>query len=307
MSHEPIPIGLVRGALDAWDLGGADVVVEPIPPGATADVFLVQRGDDRWVAKYAYQDVASFDAGLAVSEVLDLPDWSVATPARTSRDGARYVVVPWPDGADHALALLRWVDGRPLEHDAPGHVECKATVCARVHAPLIDLDPAVVGLEVPRQDAPPDPLPPWDLGPHQWLDEVFVDLQQQTIGWRDADGVRSGVGVWDGPDVRIGEDGTIGLIDFGHVAYQPLVNVVANRSLSGDDQGRASLPRFLDALQRHLPLTAEELAALDCFRRYNVAIYARWAAMRRQEHGERSRDDWLASLLRFLRADADVG
>ena len=300
MSHEPIPVERLRAALDAWELEDADVV-EPIPPGATADVFLVQRGGERWVAKYCYQEPAYFDAGLAVSEVLDVGVWTIALPVRTVGEGARYRMVAWPDGHDHPLALLRWVDGRVLEAEEPGHLECKATVCGRVHAQLLHLDPASVGVELPPPDERPGPIAPWDLGPHQWLDDVFVEARQETIEWRDR--VRSCVAVWDGPDIRIRDDGGIGLLDFGHTSWQPLVNVVANRSLNGADQGVASLDRFLDALQRELPLTDDERRALDCYRRYNAGIYARWAAMRVHEHGDQSVADWLASLVRFLRTD----
>ena len=302
-AHEPIPVERLRAALDAWGLEDAEVV-EPIPPGATADVFLVRRGDERWVAKFAYQDPAHFDAGLAASELLDLPDWDLATPVRTRTDGARYRLVEWPDGHERPLALLRWIDGRPLDADEPGGIECKATVCGRVHAQLLELDPATVGVEVPRPHAPPDPIDAWDLGPHQWLDDVFLDARRRTVEWRRR--VRSCVGVWDGPDVRVRESATdrrIGLIDFGHTTFQPLVNVVANRTLSGADQGVSSLGRFLDALQRELPLTADEHAALVDFRRYNAGIYARWAAMRVHQHDDRSVADWLESLATFLRRD----
>ena len=299
-AHQPIPVDRLRRALAAWGLEDAERV-EPIPPGATADVFLVRHGDARWVAKFGYQETAHFDAGLAATEVLDLPGWDLATPVRTL-DGERYRTAEWPDGYDRPLALLRWIEGRPLDADDPTTPECKATVCARVHAQLLTVDPATVGVEVPRADEPAEPLEPWDLGPNQWLDDVFVALQHETIEWRSR--VRPCVAVWDGPDVLIRErDGRIGLIDFGHVTWQPLVNVVANRSLIGADQGVASLPRFLDVLQRDLPLTREEHAALDAFRRYNAGIYARWAANRVHEHGDRSVKSWLDSLVAFLRSD----
>ena len=302
MTHQPIPVERLRAALDAWELEDADVV-EPIPPGATADVFLVAKGDERWVAKFGYQEPAHFDAGLAVTEVLvgHLGDWALATPVRTRTDGARYRMASWPDGHDHPLALLAWVDGRVIDDRVAAELECKATVCGRVHAQLLDLDPSTVGVEVPRPHAPPDPIPSWDLGPNQWLDELFADLQRQTIEWGRR--VRSCVGVWDGPDVRIREDGGVGLLDFGHTTWQPLVNVVANRSLGGADQGIASLGRFLEAVQCELPLTDDELQAVDCFRRYNAGIYARWAAMRVQEHGDQTVADWLDSLLAFLRGN----
>ena len=264
-------------------------------------MFLVQRGEHRWVAKYGYQEPHHFDAGLATSELLDLDGWDIATPVRTD-EGGRYRLVTWPDGHEHPLALLRWIDGRPLGDDELGGIEVTATVCGRVHAQLLHLEPSAVGVEVPRPHEPVEPIESWDLGANQWLDEVFVEFRRRTREWRSR--VRACVAVWDGPDIRVREhDDRIGLIDFGHVTWQPLVNAVANRTLSGPDQGVASLGRFLDAFQRELPLTDAELEALDDFRRYNAGIYARWAAMRLHVHDDGSRADWLASLLSFLRSD----
>ena len=301
MSHEPIPVERVRPALAAWGLDGGDIHIERIPPGATADVFLVQRGDVRWVAKYGYQEPQHFEAGLATSEVIDVGDWAVATPVRTTDgDDARIRMVEWPDGHDHPLALLRWVDGRVLENDDP--IEIKAKVCGRVHAQLLDLDPASVGVEVVPLDRRSEPFEPWNLGPYQWVNDVLAELQEATLAWQPK--LRQCVAVWDGPDIRVRNDDTnaIGLIDFGHTSWHPLVHVVANRSLAGPDQGISRLPRFLDALQAELPLTSAELDALDTFLRHNAAIYARWAANRVYEHGDGgSLVEWLESLTRFLR------
>ena len=297
--HDPLPVDTVRTALGAWDLGD-ELLVEPIPPGATADVFAVRAGSERWVAKYVYDDRAYVEGGLAVSEVLDVAPWQVARPVRTADDGALTRMVEWPPGHEHPLAVLRWVDGRVLE-DTASHRDCRALVCGRVHARLLDLDPASVGIDVPAADAPPEPLQDWDLGPNAWLDELFVELRAEIVAWRPL--VRCGIAVWDGPDVRIADDGGIGLIDFGHTSWQPLVNVVANRSLTGPDQGAAGLSRFLEVVEGELPLTDEEHAALECFRRYNAAIYARWASMRVHVHDDPAVVEWLDSLLRFLRPE----
>jgi hypothetical protein len=82
----------------------------------------------------------------------------------------------------------------------PGDLERKATVCGRVQARLLDVDPASVGVEVSPPEGPEEPAPPWDLGP-----------------------LRCGIAVWDGPDVRVRDDrgdaDGIGLIDFGHTGW----------------------------------------------------------------------------------------
>ena len=297
MTHEPFPVERLRSALEAWDPADADVV-EPIPPGATADVFLVQRGEQRWVAKYGYQSVREFNAGLAVSELLDLPGWDVGTPVRTD-DGGLSCVLEWPSGHPHPLALLRHVEGVPLRVEDPASVDVMASVCGRVHAQLLGIDREAVG----AKPLPDGPIDEWDLGAHQWLDDVLLDVRERTTEARPR--VRSCVGVWDGPDVLLRDDGSIGLIDFGHTTWQPLVNVVANRSLVAAYDDADQLARFVDVLQRELPLTSNELEVLPLYRRQNAAAYARWAAMRVQEHGDQSAVDWLDTLLRFLRSDVE--
>lgn len=303
MTHEPLPVERVVHALEAWDvLGGSghEVTVEPIPPGATADVFLVERGTDRWVAKYAYQQRAYAEAGLAVSEWLDLPDYEIARPIRTTT-GDLTSTVEWPPGNEHPLALLGFVEGDTLERTDADAIELRARACGRVHAALLGLDPAQVGIELFVEDGPPQPRAHWDLGDHQWLDDVLTEADRTCIEHRRH--VRCGVAVWDGPDIRVRPDGGVGLIDFGHTMWQPIVNVVANRSFVGDYEDLDQLAHFLDAVQQELPLTDTELDAFADFRRLNAATYARWAANQVHEHGAPI-GDWLARLVSFLRSGA---
>jgi Ser/Thr protein kinase RdoA (MazF antagonist) len=299
VTHEPLPVARVLAALDAWGIGGTDTIVEPIPRGATADVFLVRRGAQKWVAKYAYQERAYAEAGLAASEVLDLPGYTIGTPVRTAGDGALTHPVEWPSGHEHPLALLRFVEGRPLLSVDEERVAMTARVCGRVHAQLLDLDPRSVGIEVSVERGPYLPPPPWDLGDHQWLDEVAFDLDRRTFEHRPH--VRCGVAVWDGPDIRITDDGALGLIDFGHTMWQPIVHAVANRSLTDDYEDLDQLQRFLDVVQEDLPLTPAELDAFTDFRRLSAATYARWAANQVVEHGKPI-EDWLARLISYLRS-----
>jgi hypothetical protein len=149
----------------------------------------------------------------------------------------------------------------------------------------------------------------WALGDLGWLDEVNRELGRMDAASRSQ--LRHTVGVWDGPDVRlpsdeVGAGGRIGLIDFGHVSWQPLVHVVANRALIAAYDDRERLDRFLAAVQAELPLTAAELDHLDLQRLVNATIYARWSAMRRCETraaGEPFDGSWLDQLLQILAAE----
>ena len=296
-AHAPISKGLVAETVRSGgglSIGDDDVAV--IPPGATADVFSVDVGGERFVAKYAYDDRAYFEGGLRASEVVH--GWSVSTPVRT-RDDALTAMIEWPPGHWHPVALLRFVEGDPVDDDRPDAPEVLGSVCGGVHAQLLALDPASVGVEVPAEVVG-ELLNEWDIGEElRWLDDLARELPARARELVAGGGLRLTVGVWDGPDIRIAEDGTVGLIDFGHTSWAPLVNVVANRSVVAAYEDASRLARFLGAVEASLPLTAAEHAALPVFRLYNAVIYARWAASRGEATTDSNRR-WLARLVRFL-------
>jgi Ser/Thr protein kinase RdoA (MazF antagonist) len=297
VSHVPIPAALVAEALrSSWRLPVADADVCEIPPGATASVFLVRVGGETFVAKFAYDERAYFEAGLRVSELVD--GFPVATPVRAS-DGAWTTMLEWPAGLLHPLALLRFVPGDPIEHDRPDAPELLGSVCGAVHSQLLTLDPSSVGVAVP-DEAVGDVINDWDVGDElRWLDGLAVEVVARARSLVAGGGLRLSVGVWDGPDVRVREDGSVGLIDFGHTFWGPLVHFVANRSLIAAYDDAAKLERFFGAVERSgLRLTTEELAALPVFRSINAVIYARWAA------STGSAPAWLQQLVRFLRSSS---
>ena len=297
--HAPIPKELVVEALrSAWGLSLGDDDVAVIPPGATASVFSVAVGGERFVAKYAYDDRAYFEGGLRASEVVH--GWPVSTPVRTS-DGRLTLMIEWPPGHWHPLSLLRFVDGDPVDDDRPDAPEVLGAVCGGVHAQLLMLDPASIGIEA-HEEVIGELVNDWEVGDElRWLDDLARELPARARELVAAGGLRQTVGVWDGPDIRIAADGTVGLIDFGHTSWGLLVNVVANRSVIAAYEDPIRLARFLAAVEARVPLTAAEHAALPVFRLINAVIYARWAASRGSETTDSQRA-WLARLVRFLQS-----
>ena len=292
----PLPTERLPALLAPWDLGA--VVVQRIPPGATADVFLVESDRGRFVAKLAYDERSYFEAGLAASErvaaAVDLP---VATPRRTSA-GERVVMVEWPQGHEHPLALLEYVDGEPLDPDAADTPATVGRVCGLVHRALLGVDPGDVGIrgaEVGPMFLPDDG---WDLGEHGWLDRVCAELVERAA--REAHRLRWTVGVWDGPDVRLrAGDGQLGLLDFGHTFWQPLVHAVGNRWLVcayGDADRRR---RFRAAFDEHVQLTSAEEELLPVHALLSATYYARWASTQ----PDADTQAWLATLVGHLRAE----
>lgn len=295
--RQPLPVARLRSGLQAWGL--ADAEVAAIPPGVTADVFVVTRGTDRWVGKYAYDSREYFEVGLKVSALLRDDEYAIAAPCLTI-DGELVTMVEWPDGVEHPLALLRWVDGRALRSDDPGAPELRGSVCGWVHAQLLDVEPAGVGLTVhPRLSTTSPDEYEWELGAFGWLNQVNVDLARVELECRS--GLRHSVAVWDGPDIHVDAD-RVGLIDFGHTSWHPLIHVVANRSLSFAQGDPNQLERFLAAVQVHLPLSTAELEALVLYQLINATIYARWAA-NQIIGGADHLVGWHGSLVTFLRTN----
>jgi Ser/Thr protein kinase RdoA (MazF antagonist) len=189
-------------------------------------------------------------------------------------------MIEWPPGHHHPLAVMDFVPGRPLRVTSPEAPAILGKVCGMVQARLAQVGPNELGLE-DRGEEWLDYLisTEQDLGDFAWLHEVNATLAARASGA--AASLRRSCGVWDGPDVLM-ETGTPGLVDFGHVAYQPTINFVANRLVAcalGGEQRRA---RFLVAFSRELTLPKQDLEWLPLFELVNVAIYAKFAAWRLQ-------------------------
>ena len=269
-------------------------------PGATADVFMVEHRRGRFVAKYAYDHKDYFETGLRASDVVAGAGWTVAVALRTDQ-GELTELVEGPDGVAHPLAVLHYVPGDTLDGDRLDAPLILGHVCGGVHALLMDVDAADVG----TAGDPPELILDaghWDLGPNGWLHYLADALNPLIASAMPT--LRPTVGVWDGPDIRMDGD-QIGLIDFGHTAWHPLVHVVANRSVVAAYQDSARLAAFLAEVEKQLPLTAEEHDALGLFRLVNATIYASWASMKCEEHRADGQPDelagWLSELVALIR------
>jgi len=277
-----LPTERLREELVEWDL--EEVEIEPLEPGVSGDVFLLAGRDQRWVAKCAYQARDEFEPGLRAAAVIATTGLATAT-VRTTRSGERLKMIEWPPGYHHPLAVLDFVPGSLVRITSPEAPAILGRVCGMVQARLAQVDANDLGLEDRGEE--------WldylistneDLGDFAWLHEVNATLAARASGA--AASLGRSCGVWDGPDVLM-ETGTLGLVDFGHVAYQPTINFVANRLVAcalGDEQRRA---QFLVAFSRELTLPEQDLEWLALFELVNVAIYAKFAAWRLQNKPDR--------------------
>lgn len=269
----PVPVERVRGGLAHWGLGNAELV--RLPPGVTADVFLITLGDDRSVAKLAYQSRSEFEPGLIVSRHLRGKGMVVAAP-RSPSGGGLLVMVEWPEGHWHPMAVLDFVPGSPLDLGSPAAPQVLGDVCGSLHQMLSDL-------RLQSSAAWPGDYLGYlrrtteDLGDFAWLHDLNAEIAAAAMTNHHQEEIRWTTNVWDGPDVLIDSQDGVGLVDFGNVGWHPFVHVVANRSLLIDDAER-SQARFLGSVEQRVELHRDERALLPLFRLVNVAIYAKYAA-----------------------------
>jgi Ser/Thr protein kinase RdoA (MazF antagonist) len=268
--RNPLPLERLRTALDAWALEVDSI--EPITPGVTADVWLIQTGRPL-VAKYAYVDQQGFEVGLRAAEVAESAGLRSAAPVRTQHDELT-VMVEWPDGVKHPLGLLEFVPGGEFNARQPRAAEALGDTLGRLQAALAK------GLPLPERDDPFDYFAylqmEHDLSDFVGLQDGIDNVVTEIRDLHHAGELTIAPCVWDGPEALVDADGVIGLYDFGFVMNMPVLHGLANRTMVFDSQPDRA--RFLPRWLQQFPLGESELAHLDVFRRLSVAIYAKFRA-----------------------------
>ncbi len=128
-------------ALHAWHLSSPRLV-RRLPDGFTSEVWLVEAGGAPFVAKYAYQSQEALEAGLSAAELAEGHGLSSGVPLRT-KEGALTLLVAESSGQRHPLALLRFVNGSPLDVAEPGAASLYGQVLGQTHTLLQGLTPKV--------------------------------------------------------------------------------------------------------------------------------------------------------------------
>jgi homoserine kinase type II len=260
----------IRRHLARWPLV-PPVAIEGIAGGINAQVWLVRTGTGKFVAKAAH--ASQLVAGLEVALALEAAGFSAGGPLRTT---SGEIAIPLED--DHALALLQFVPGRPLDRtNTEDRVRIGATLGA-VHSIL-------------RQHARPTTLARW---PWRWLTNFEKTPLPAALRVAVTNAVRraealaselrltAGVvhGDVSGRDFLFDEaTGKTGLVDWGGAMYGPLLydlgSFAALSRLTGT--GRES---FVASYLTACSLSPRELSALDAFIRLRWAVQARYFSWR---------------------------
>jgi homoserine kinase type II len=93
-----------------------------------SQTWLVESGNARFIAKLVPSDQHDrFVSGLEVSRLVEASGLPAGAPVETEEGSL------WTRVGDHTLALLTFVDGRPLEGDDPAEQRLIGETLARVH------------------------------------------------------------------------------------------------------------------------------------------------------------------------------
>jgi uridine kinase len=216
----------------------------PVVYAMNGSVWTVSSGADRFVLKIAD---SSEEAGLIASAWLDEHGMPTGGPLRMTVRG------------DRLVALLRFVDGRELEHST-ADTDLLGETLGRAHSLLAD--------------APiPEGLERW---PWSWLDPTVIDepalrsAVEQVIETADrlASTVTHGIlhGDPNQGSFLVSEEG-VALIDWGAACHGPLLYDAASAWLFTDK-------RVLDAYARTAPIGTEEIALTTPFLDLRWAVQA---------------------------------
>jgi Ser/Thr protein kinase RdoA (MazF antagonist) len=268
----------LRQALSAWHLR-QPVEVKPFAGGVSADVFEVASADGDYVAKFSFDDQDAVDTGLIAAEAAARAGLRASRPLRTP-SGQLSTMIEGPPGLFHPLSLMEFVPGRPLDRSGSEAPALVGAVVARLHSAL---EPEWGTLSGCRTQDPGAWLSYLDNGffpgNETWLIETVGQVVAEARTFEQSHATSYIFGVFDGPEILVDNDGTLGLIDFGVTQWHPVGFDLAGHGWnlgSADDPSR--LDRLVEEYQRHRGLAEADRAGLPIYSRAVLATYAKFAA-----------------------------
>jgi Ser/Thr protein kinase RdoA (MazF antagonist) len=254
--------------LHAWPLPSPRLV-RRLPAGFTSEVWLVEAGGTRFVAKYADQTQEALEAGLFAAELAERHGITSGAPLRT-KEGALSLLVTGPTGQPHPLALLRFVEGSPLNVAEPGAASLYGQMLGRTHTLLqglvqqVALD--VYDFLLQEQDY---------VLAQPGLAELIRRACTAARGFEARREVTSGV-IWaDRVEIVLEKQtGRVGVIDWGAIERGPLLFDVALALLWLFPKRRQASEEFLHAYLAAAPTSGDELEGLPY---YTALLWARQA------------------------------
>ncbi len=255
--------------LKAWHLH-EPIIIQSLPGGMTSDVWHVEAGKRRFVAKYAYTTQQAFESGLYAAELVEQHGITCGVPLRT-KQGTLSIMVEGAPGQSQPLALLHFVPGERLDLSEPDAPSLYGYLLGRTHSILLAEpgDWCVFDLydflleEDPAVAAWPGLTPLVN----QAIEAARTYEARRTVTygviWADAMEIR-----------RDKNTGHIGIIDWGAIALGPLLFDVALNELWYFPEGSQAHREFMQAYLREAPISPCELEGIKY---YKALLWARQA------------------------------
>src|SRR5690349_19414291 len=122
-------------ALQAWPLS-QPLAIRRLPGGMTSEVWQIEAGDQRFVAKYAYTKREAFEGGLHAAELVEQHGITCGAPLHT-KQGALSILIEDEQAQSRPLAVLRYVPGQRLDLSNPEAAALYGSLLGRTHSILL--------------------------------------------------------------------------------------------------------------------------------------------------------------------------
>jgi Ser/Thr protein kinase RdoA (MazF antagonist) len=268
VQQPPPPLDRVKVWVADWELPGP-LRVRRAAGGFTSHVWRLESTQSTWLAELAYQPPGDVENGLRAAAIVAKSGLNTGPPLLT-RGGTLSRLVEYPVGHHHALAVLHFVQGQPLDWRARDALSIVGKTLGIIHRSLLqdgtlELRDQLFTYLI-KDDA-------W--GHHPELQPLLTRAIVAVRTFEARQRVTYGATYGDGLQVRIdSRDGTIGVIDWGTISFGPLVFDLALAAHGARRAGHTDLRELWASYLDIGPVRQEELEGL---RYYEALMWARSA------------------------------
>ncbi len=242
--------------------------------GDRSRAWRVRADDGDYVAKLTFDVPAFVEPGLRIAAALDRAGITTGAPVPTVTGSLCRRVRRWPGG--WTLALLEFVEGRPIDWTTPDAPEFCGDLLGSVHRTLCGLDdrPEPAGRLLDFYAAEAARIG----GPRGG---ALADAVAAVCAFDRRAGLTQGVLYGDpAPEVlRDDRGGAPALIDWGTPSWGPLLHDLVSWKLFAAERNPGDPgvgPRLVAAYRARMPVEDTELAGQELFVDLHRAIQAAW-------------------------------
>ncbi len=255
--------------LQAWPLS-QPLSIRQLPGGMTSEVWQIETGDQRFVAKYAYTTQQAFEGGLHAAELVGRHGITCGAPLRT-KQGTLSILIEDAQGQSRPLAVLRYVPGERLDLSNADTAALYGSLLGRTHSILLAEAGNWCVFDLYAFLLEEDPAVTAQPGLALLIRETLAAVR----AYETRRPVTSGI-IWaDALEIRIdSETGQVGIIDWGAIERGPLLFDIALNESWYFSEGSQAHQEFMQAYLHEAPISADELEGIHY---YKALLWARQA------------------------------